>query len=140
MKNLLYEAGRESLKAFLVTFLTFASGLVGATNLEEFKALGVAALVASAVAVVKAVKVLVPQLTFAQLLPQPFASWLDAFTVAGLGTFFVLVEGVSEAPDYGTGKAVVYGAVVGGLQAGFRAVEGLFTKGETPLPSFGVNK
>ena len=44
MKNLLKEAGRAALKAFVVTFLTFAGGLLAATNLKEFAALAVAAL------------------------------------------------------------------------------------------------
>lgn len=138
MKNLLSQAGRAALKAFVVTFLPFATGLIGATSIDEFRSLGIAALVASGVAVLTAVKVFVPQLSFASLLPQPFASWTDAFVIAGLSAFLVLVEGVSEAPDYATGKAALYAALIGGLQAGFRALEGLTQKGESPAPNFGT--
>lgn len=137
MKELFKQAGRSALKAFVVTFLPFVTGLLAAPNLTEARAIVVAALVASGVAVVEAVRVFVPQLTFANILPQPWASWTDQFTIAGLSTFFVLVQGVSEAPDLETGKSVVVAAIVGGLQAGFRALEGLFTKGETPAPNFG---
>ena len=137
LKNLLSQAGRAALKAFVVTFLTFAAGLLAATNLKEFAALAVGALVASGVAALKAVQVFVPQLSFAGLLPQPFASWLDAFVIAGLSAFLVLVQGVSDAPNYDAGKAVVVAAVIGGLQAAFRALEGVLTKGETPAPNFG---
>jgi hypothetical protein len=139
MKKLLYEAGREALKAFVITFLTFVTGLLAATNLDEFQAIGVAGLVASGVAALKALKVFAPKLSFASLVRQPFASWLDAFTIAGLSSFLVLIDGLSNAPNYETTKAVFVAAVVGGLQAGFRAVEGLFTKSETPLPSFGTD-
>lgn len=137
MKNLLRDAGRAALKAFVVTFLTFAGGLLAATNLKEFAALAVAGLVASGVAALKALQVFVPSLSFASVVSQPFASWLDAFTIAFLSSFFVLVQGVSDAPDYEAMKAVVVGALIGALQAAFRALEGLFTQGETPAPNFG---
>lgn len=140
MKALVYEAGRAALKAFAGTFLTFAAGLLAATNLKEFAALAVAGLVASVVAAFKAVQVFVPRLSFAGLVSQPFASWLDAFVIAGLASFLVLVQGVSDAPDYESQKAAVVAAIIGGLQAGFRALEGLFTKGETPVENFGFNK
>ena len=142
MKNLLAQAGRAALKAFVVTFLTFASGLLAATNLKEFSALAVGALVASGVAALKAVQVFVPQLSFAGLFPsQPVvASWADAFVIAFLSAFLVLVQGVSDAPDYEAAKAVVVAAVVGALQAAFRALEGLLTQGEFPARSFGSDK
>ena len=139
MKNLLYEAGRAALKAFAVTFVTFAAGLVSATNLKEFSALAVAALVASGVAALKAVQVFIPQLSFAGWLKSKpvVASYLDAFTIAFLATFVVTLQGISDAPNYDAAKALVVGAVVGALQAAFRAVEGLATKGEFPARSFG---
>ena len=141
MKKVLYEAGRAALKAFAVTFLTFASGLLAATNLQEFYSLAVAALVASIVAGVKAVQVFVPQLSFAGLFPsQPVvASYLDAFVIAGLSAFLVLVEGLSGAPDYDAAKALIVAAIIGALQAAFRALEGLATKGEFPVRSAGLS-
>jgi hypothetical protein len=142
MKTLLYEAGRAALKAFIVSFLTFASGLLAATNLKEFSALAVAALVASFVAALKALQVFIPKLSFASLFKtQPVvASYLDAFTIAFLSTAVVVLQGLSNAPDYATGKALVVSAVVGALQAAFRALEGLATKGEFPAPGVGFNK
>ncbi len=140
LKKLLYEAGRAALKAAIVTFLTFASGLLAATNLKEFSALAVAALVASGVAALKAVQVFIPQLSFAGLFPsQPVvASYLDAFVIAFLSAVVVLLQGVSDAPDYETAKAVVVAAIIGALQAAFRALEGLATKGEFPARSVGA--
>jgi hypothetical protein len=142
MKTLFYEAGRAALKAFLVSLVTFASGLLAATNLKEFSALAVAALVASFVAALKAVQVFIPKLSFASLFKDKpvVASYLDAFTIAFLGTLAVVLEGLSNAPDYATGKALVVSAFIGALQAAFRAVEGLATKGEFPVRSVGFNK
>jgi len=141
LKKLLYEAGRAALKAFAVTFVTFAAGLVSATNLKEFSALAVAALVASGVAALKAVQVFIPKLSFAGLFPsQPIiASYLDAFVIAGLSALVVLLQGISDAPDYEAGKAVVVAAFIGALQAAFRAVEGLATKGEFPARNAGLS-
>lgn len=142
MKTLFYEAGRAALKAGIVTFLTFASGLLAATNLKEFSSLAVAALVASFVAALKAVQVFVPKLSFAGLFPnQPVvASYLDAFTIAFLATLIVTLEGLSNAPDYNTAKALVVSAIIGALQAAFRALEGLATRGEFPARNFGVSQ
>lgn len=139
MKTLFYEAGRAALKAFIATFLTFAGGLLAATNLKEFTALAVAGLIASGVAALKGVQVFFPQISFgAAGVPQPWASWLDAFTIAFLSAFVVLVEGVTDAPDYEAKKAVLVAAFIGAAQAAFRALEGLATKGETPVRSFGL--
>jgi hypothetical protein len=140
LKTLIYEAGRAALKAGVVTFLTFASGLLAATNLKEFSALAVAALVASGVAALKAVQVFIPKLSFAGLLPtQPVvASYLDAFTIAFLSAAVVLLQGVSDAPNYETAKGLVVAAIIGALQAAFRALEGLATRGEFPVRQFGT--
>lgn len=137
LKKLVYEAGRAALKAFAGTFITFATGLLAATNLKEFTALAVAGLIASVVAAAKAVQVFVPRLSFAELVRQPYASWLDAFTIAGLSAFLVVFQGLSDAPDYEAKKALIVSAVIGGFQAGFRALEGFFTKGETPFTNVG---
>ncbi len=141
MKKLLYEAGRAALKAFAVTFVTFAAGLVSATNLKEFSALAVAALVASGVAALKAVQVFIPQLSFAEWFKSKpvVASYLDAFAIAFLSAFVVLLQGVSDAPNYDAAKAVVVAAFVGALQAAFRALEGLATKGEFPARNVGTS-
>ena len=139
MKNLLYEAGREFLKTFGVSLVVFVPGVLAATNLEQAQAFGVAALFASGAAGLKAIQVFFPRLSFAGLVRQPIAAWLDAFTRASVPVFVATVIAWLNAPDYSNQKAFWVAAIVGAVAAGFRAVEGLLTKGETPLPNVGFN-
>ncbi len=133
-KNLLSSAGRAFIGAFAVSALTLSTGILAAPNLNEAYALGVAALFASLAAGVKVLQEFVPQLRFGSYIAQPYGAWLDAFVQAGLGAFLVSFVGVLNAPDLATAKALVTGAVVGALMAGFRAVQGLVTPGEFPNP------
>lgn len=137
MKELLRQVGREFLKAFGASVVVLAPGVLAAPDLNQAYALGVAALFASVAAAVKAVQVFVPQLSFAEFLPQPVAAWADAFARGFLGAFLVSVVGVLNAPDYATGKAALVAAVVAAAAAGFRALEGLLTKEEQPVPGVG---
>lgn len=139
-KNLLSSAGRAFIGAFVVSAITLSTGVLAAPNLNESLALGVAALFASVAAGVKVLQEFVPQLSFASLLPQPYAAYADAFLQAGLGAFLVSLVGVLSAPDLATAKSLITGAVVGALMAGFRALQGLLTPGESPLPGIGLGE
>lgn len=137
MKSLLSQVGREFLKAFAASAVVLLPGVLSAPDLNQSYALGVAALFASAAAGVKAVQVFVPQLSFASLLRQPLAAWVDAFARGALGAFLVSAIGVLNAPDLATMKSLSVAATVGALVAGARALEGLFTAGESPAPNRG---
>jgi hypothetical protein len=100
--------------------------------------LGVAALASAIAAGLKAVQAFVPQLSFAGLVRQPIAAWLDAFVRAFIGAFLVFVIGMLSAPELVWDKAAVIAALVGALSAGFRALEGLLTSGESPRPDRGL--
>ena len=138
MKKLLALAGREFLKAFGASLVVLAPGVLAAPNLDAAFGLGVAALFASVAAGIRAVQVFVPQLSFAGLLPQPVAAWVDAFVRGGLGAFLISVIGVLNAPDLATGRSLLVAALVGALTAGFRALEGLLTPSESPAPGSGI--
>lgn len=138
MKELLKQAGREFLKAFGASVVVLAPGVLSAPNLDEALTLGVAALFASVAAAVKAVQVFVPRLSFAEFLPQPVAAWVDAAARGFLGAFLVSLVGVLFAPDYATAKAALVAAVVAAAAAAFRALEGLLTKEEQPVPGVGL--
>lgn len=139
MKKLLQEAGREFLKAFGASLVVLLPGVLVATNLDQGFALGVAAMFASGAAGLKALQVLVPQLSFAGLVRQPVAAWLDAFTRAGLSAALVSAISFLNEPQYDNWKAVLVGALTGAFAAGFRALEGLLQKGEVPFKSVGLN-
>ena len=138
MKNVLAQAGREFLRAFGAALIILAPGVLAAPNLNQMFLLGVAALASAIAAGLKAVQAFVPQLSFAGLVRQPIAAWLDAFVRAFIGAFLVFVIGMLSAPELVWDKAAVIAALVGALSAGFRALEGLLTSGESPNPDRGL--
>lgn len=138
MTKLLERAGASFLRAFGVSLLFFATGILNAPNLETARALSIAALLGSLAAGLRAVQVFVPQLSFETILPKPWFAYADSFVRAGLAAFLVAVTGWLATPDFSTWKSVLIGAVVGAGAAGFRAVQGLFTEGETPVADKGL--
>lgn len=138
MTAVLEKIATSFLRAFGVSFLFFATGILNAPNLDAARSLSIAALLASLAAALRAVQVLIPQISFKGVLEQPYAAWVDAFFRAGIGAFIVGVTGWLAAPDFSTWKSVLIGAVVGAGTAGVRALQGLLTKGESPTPNTGV--
>ena len=138
MKTLLEVAGREFLKAFGAAIIILAPGVLQAPDLNQAVALGVASLFGALAAGLKAVQGYVPKLTFASLLSQPFAAWVDAFTRGFLAAGITSAIGILFAPDLSTWKAAATAALVGAVVAGFRALEGVMTKGEAPFTGFGL--
>lgn len=139
MKKLLYAAGTSFLRSFGATFLTWAPGILAATNVSAGVALSIAGLVASLGAGFRALQVFVPQLSWSSLIPNKVAAaWADAFTRAALASFLVSITGWLEAPDYHGWRAAGVAAVTGALAMGFRALQGLGTKGEEPHPDKGA--
>ena len=136
-KDTLSAAGRAFLIAFGASVLALSTGILAAPNQDAMLALAVASLFASVAAGVKAIQVFVPQLSFGAYVKQPFGAWLDAFLQGGIGAFLVSVIGILAAPDMATWKALTVAAVIGSLQAGFRALQGVVTKGEEPLTAVG---
>jgi len=139
MKNVLGQAGREFLRAFGAALIILAPGVLAAPNLNQMFLLGVSALAAAIAAGLKAIQAFVPMLSFAGVISQPIAAWLDAFVRAFLAALLVFVVGMLSAPELAWDKAAVVAALVAALSAGFRALEGLLTKGEEPAPSQGLD-
>lgn len=142
MLHLLSEAGRSFLRAFAGSLVALAPGILAAPDLNQAKLLAVAALVSSIAAGLKALQVFVPQLTTVGVLPgrlKQYGYIVDSFLrafVAGVLTFWI---GIFVAPDFHFTKAVLIGLVIGAITAGFRAVQGLLTKGDVPAPPKGLN-
>lgn len=138
MKRVLASAGRAFLAAFGVTIVVYAPGVLQAPDLNQMYLLGVAALGASVSAGLKAIKEFVPQLSFSAFLPQPWAAWVDAFVIGGLGALVVGVTAWLDAPDLELTRAALVAILVGAGTAAFRALEGLLTKGEQPAQNKGL--
>lgn len=138
MQKLLYAAGTAFLRAFAVTFLFAATGLLAAPNQSALIALSWAALVASLVAGLRALQVFVPGLSTKALFGTVIGAYADSFLRAFLASFLTLLTGWLAAPDWSTWKSAVLAVLVGAVTAGVRALQGLITPGETPAPASGI--
>lgn len=141
MLHLLSEAGRSFLRAFGGSLIILIPGLLAAPDLNGAVALGIAALIASVAAGIKAVQVFIPQLTFAKLFPAKYvtyALWTDSFVRAFLAALTVSLTGWLAMPALAFDKSVIVGILVGAVTAGLRAVQSLFTPGEAPNPQSGL--
>lgn len=133
MRGVLSAAGRSFLRAFVASAVLLFPGVLAAPDLNQSKALGVSALIASIAAGIKALQVFVPQLQF----PGPYGEYISSFVRAFLGAFIVSVLGILDAPDLHTLKAAAFAALTGALAAGVRALQGYFTAGDVPAPQAG---
>lgn len=139
MTTVLERAGASFLRAFLVTLLFLATGILNAPDGQTAWALSVAALAAAIAAGIKAVQVFVPQLSWASLIENKvIGAWADAFTRAFVGVFLTFWAGWLAAPDWSTWKSALLAAVIGAGTAGARALQGLLTVGESPAPGSGL--
>lgn len=138
MEKLLFAAMTAFGRAFAVTFLFAATGLLAAPNLEAAVALSWAALAASLVAGIRAFQVFVPKFSFAAFVAQPYAAWLDSAFRAGLMAFLTGVTGWLAAPDLSTWKAALVGIGVGVGSAVVRALQGLLTPNDVPKQGVGL--
>lgn len=124
-------------RAFGIAFLLAATGILTAPDQKTAIAMSFAALIGAFVMGLRAIQVFIPQLSFASILPQPFAAWADSFTRAFLASFITLLTGWLAAPDWSNSKAALTGVIIGALTMGVRALQGLFTPGDSPLPEIG---
>lgn len=137
MNKLLFASMTAFGRAFLVTFLIAATGILSAPNQETAVALSWAALVASIVAGLRAIQVFIPQISFKGFFSQPVAAWVDAFALAFLASFVTLLTGWLAAPDWSTWKSALTAVIIGALTSAVRALQGLATDGDQPAPDVG---
>lgn len=137
MTRLLEHAGTSFLRAFGGALLILAPGVLWAPDLSQAKLLGTAALVSALTAGLRAIQVFVPKLSFDTIMKQPWATWVDSFSRAFLGTLIVLLTGWLGSPDLSDWKAGLSAVLIGAATAGIRALQGLLTPGEYPTPGKG---
>lgn len=138
MKKLVETAGAAFLRAFLASLITYGAGLLAAPDLNRTYLLGVTALIASVAAGLHAILAYIPKLTFKQWLPDPYGQWLDTFLYTFAASLAVTLPGVLGAPDFPTVKSLAVAAILGAVNAGVQAVEGLFTVNVKPVEGFGI--
>lgn len=139
MEKLLFAALTSFGRSFAVTFVGFAVGILGATDLSSARALSIAALAASVAAGLRTVQVFIPKLSFAALLPQPWAAYVDSFTRQFLAVGTTTLAGWLAAPNWGAWHSALLGILTGAAAAGVRALQGLLTPGQTPAPATGIS-
>lgn len=138
MEKLLFAALTSFGRSFGITFIGFAVGILGATDVSSARALSIAALAASVAAALRTVQVFIPQLSFAALLPQPWAAYVDAFARQFLAVGTTTLAGWLAAPNWGAWHSALLGILTGAAVAGVRALQGLLTPGQTPAPATGI--
>lgn len=138
MEKLLFAAATSFLRSFGITFVGFAVGILGATNLSSARALSIAALAASVAAGLRTIQIFIPQLSFAAFLPQPWAAYVDAFARQFLAVGTPTLAGWLAAPNWGAWHSALLGILTGAAVAGIRAIQGLLTPGNSPAPSTGL--
>lgn len=138
MHTLFSAVARSFLRAFIGALIVYAYGILAAPHVGDLRLLGVAALLGSIAAGLRAIQVYVPQLTISHWLGQPFGTWADSFLRAFIGSLLITLPGALGAPNLHTVTALVVAAIVGAFTAGVRALQGMLTPGEHPAPSAGL--
>lgn len=142
MLRLLSEMGRSFLRAFGGALIVLLPGILAAPDLTGAVALGIAALIASIAAGLKAIQVFVPQLSFKSIMTgklAPYYTWVDSFVRAFIAALIVGVLGLLAMPTQDWDKAAVTAVLVAAFTAGIRALQGFFTPGEQPAPQTGIS-
>jgi hypothetical protein len=125
------------LRAFGGALIVLAPGILNAPSLDNAKLVGVAALVASVAAGIRAVQAYIPALTVAKYLG-PLGVYVDSFLRAFLGSLVIMLPGALDAPNLHTGTGLATAALIGAFTAGIRALQGMLTSGESPAPQLGL--
>lgn len=134
MRVLLSAMGRSLGRDGAVAFLTLASGIWAAPNMEQAGALAGAASIAALVAVVRGFRAFIPQVStgLAKALHVPLA--FSEVAITAITTFLVgfaaLAEGVLSAPDLDGARAAGLAGILAVGTALTRLVQAWLTKGE----------
>lgn len=142
MLLLLSEMGRAFLRAFGGSLIILLPGVLTAPSLNGAVALGIAALVASLAAGLKAIQVFIPQLSFTSLLPASVRAYgwvLDDFARAFFASFVIAITGWLAMPDFSWSNSIFIGLLVAAVTAGIRAIQGGLTPGDVPAPQSGLH-
>lgn len=139
MRTLLSAIARTALRLFIAAFIVYSPGILAAPDLNTAKTLAFAALLASFAAVLRGAVTLVPKLSIAHWVGDPWGNLADSFLHAFLAVLLVNWADILSTPHAHGWKDLFIAAIVGAANAGVRAVQGLLTPGEHPVPSFGLS-
>ncbi len=122
-------------RTFLITFLSFGVGILGAPNKNAALALSLAATAASLAAALRAIQVFFPKISFGSLIPQPYGAYLDSAVRTFLGVFTMTAAGWLGASnfDWSTWHSALNAALLGAGAAVIRVLQGAVTPTEVPF-------
>ena len=138
MHTLLSAVGRAFLRVFVSTLITLGPGILSAPSLDSAVLLGVAALMSSVGAGVRAIQQFVPLLSFSKYVGPVYGKYLDAAAQAFIGYLVVAIPNWLHYPTQGNWHLLVAAAVASVITALTRAVQALGTFGESPGPTTGL--
>jgi hypothetical protein len=138
MRAILEQAGRAALRVIAAGLLAIAIQVTGTHSLHDAAVLAIPALIALIASVLTVFGKYVPEITFDHYIPKPFGAMLDAFFHAGVGTLIVGLSGWLQKGSLSGWHAILLAIIIGALNAGLRAVEGAFTKGQSPFAASGI--
>lgn len=138
MRSWLSAAGRSFLRAFAAALIVLAPGILSAPTIRGAELLAVAALGAAIAAGIRAIQAYIPSLTVAKYLGNSVGVYVDSALRAFVGSLCVTLPGVFMAHSLNTGTALATAAIIGAVTAGFRALQGVMTSGESPWPQHGL--
>lgn len=137
-EDLLSHVGRSFVRAFVGSLVVLLPGILTAPELTGAAGLGVAAVIASIAAGLRAVQALVSRFSFGEVVGKPWCDLLDSFTRAFLAALIAGLTGMLAMPDLSTVKAALTAVIVGAFAAGLRAIQGTLTPGEPPFRDAGL--
>lgn len=139
MLTLMSEAGRSFLRAFVGSIVILGPGVLAAPSFHQAVLLGMAAVVASIAAGLKALQVFIPKLSFKSISALGiYYVYVDSFVRAFIAAFLTSIIGIFAMPTFGFSKSLIISVLIAAATAGVRAVQGLLTHGEPPAPSSGL--
>jgi hypothetical protein len=132
--EVLYSGLTSFARTFLITFLSFGVGILGAPNKNTAISLALAALAASLAAGLRVIQVFFPMISFAKLLPQPWAAYLDSIVRTFLAVFVATATNwLGSTPNWSTWHSALNAALLGAGAAVIRALQGAVTPTEVPF-------
>lgn len=139
MNTLLSAIARTFLRTFVGALIIFAPGILSAPDVGAARGLGTAALLASIAAGIRSIQSYVPQLTLTHYIGAAYGVYADSFLHGFLAALVTTLPGFLTAPELGTWRSISVSVLTGAATAGFRSLQALLTKGESPAVGFGVS-
>lgn len=140
MSTVLGDALRNVAKVAIAGILTLAISVTAAPDLVSAAGVLEVGLLALGVAILTALAPVVPLISIARFLPDPYGKYADAFLHGAVAALVTSLIGILNTPDLSTWHSLGVAALVGAFNVGLHAILDIFTGGKEPLPGFGVGK